>query len=138
MKSTALNRYGNSSRLTTKPARSGTSTASLSSAAHSAAARSRVAADACSGYASSTSFIFATGLKTCSPTNCSARPDACASSATDSDEVVVLMIASGPASAPRRASRSLFSAVSSAIASTRKLASASASKSVTIRTRPAS
>ena len=59
---------------------SGTSTASLSSATQSAAARARVVSDACSGKASSTSLIFATGLKTCSPTNSSGRPDASASS----------------------------------------------------------
>ena len=41
--STALNRYGNSSRLTTNPGMSGTSTAVLPSASHSAQARSRVA-----------------------------------------------------------------------------------------------
>ena len=80
---------GNSSRLTTKPAMSGTSTASLSSATQSAAARSRVLADVASGNASSTRRIFATGLKTCSPTKSSGRPEASASSETDSDDVVV-------------------------------------------------
>jgi hypothetical protein len=71
-----------------------------------------------------------TGLKTCSPTNRSAWPEAAASSETDSDEVVVLSTASGAARSPSRRSSSLFSAVSSVIASTRNVAFASASKSV--------
>ena len=65
-------------------------------------------------------------------------PDAAASSETDSDEVVVLSTASSPASAPSRPSSSLLSAMSSEIASTRNVASASASKSVVTVTLPAS
>jgi hypothetical protein len=79
-----------------------------------------------------------TGLKTCRPTNRSATPDAAASSETDSDDVVVLSTASGDASAPSRPSSSLFRAVSSEIASTTNVASASASKSVVTVTLPAS
>ena len=65
-------------------------------------------------------------------------PEASASSETDSDEVVVLRIASAPASAPRRPSSSLLSAVSSVIASTRNVAPASASRSVVTVTLAAS
>ena len=42
------------------------------------------------------SSIRGTGLKTCSPTKRSGWPLACASSAIDSDEVVVARISSGP------------------------------------------
>ena len=54
---------------------------------------------AAAGNASSTRSIFGTGLNTCRPTKRSGRPDASASSAIDSDEVVVARIASGRASA---------------------------------------
>ena len=60
--STALNRYGNSSRLTTKPGMSGTSTGVLPSASHRFRARSRVSSVACGGNASSISCIRGTGL----------------------------------------------------------------------------
>ena len=46
---TALNRYGNSRRLTTKPGMSGTSTGVFSNASHSASARARVSALAAAG-----------------------------------------------------------------------------------------
>ena len=49
------------------------------------------------GKASSTSFIRGTGLKTWRPTNRSGEPLAAASSAIDSDEVVVASTASAPA-----------------------------------------
>src|SRR3954452_23513985 len=72
-KRTASNRNGHRSRLTTKPAQSGTSTARLPSIAATACARSRVAGAASAGNASSTSSIRATGLKTWKPTKRSGR-----------------------------------------------------------------
>ena len=50
---------------------------------------------ASSGKASSTSFILSTGLNTCSAAKRSGRPLAAASSATESDEVVVASSALG-------------------------------------------
>ena len=75
---------------------SGTSTGVLPSASQRARERSRTSARVSGPNASSTSSIRVTGLNTCSPTNRSGWPLACASSATDSDEVVVATISSGP------------------------------------------
>ena len=78
---TALNRYGNSRRFTTKPGSAG----HLDGASCRAPRRARGRAGACrtlasSGKASSTSFIFSTGLKTWMPAKRSGRPLAAASS----------------------------------------------------------
>ena len=93
---TASNRYGNSNRLTTKPGMSGTSTGVLPIATHSWWVRARVSGLASSGNTTSTSAIRGTGLKTCSPAKRSGWPLACASSAIDSDEVVVASTAPVP------------------------------------------
>ena len=58
----------------------------------------RVGAAAASGNDSSTSAIFSTGLNTCSAAKRSGRPLASASSATDSDDVVVPSSASSGSS----------------------------------------
>src|SRR4051794_5558028 len=137
-KTTALNRYGNRSRLTTKPGRSGTSTGVLPSASHRAKARSRVLPLTPCGNASSTSFIRGTGLKTCRPTKRSGWPEAWASSATESEDVVLPITASSEASGPSRASSSALAEVSSTIASTRNVASLRASRSPTTWTREGS
>ncbi len=69
--------------------------------------------------------IFGTGLNGCKPTKFSGCPLACASSAIDSDEVVVASTASAPAcraSSPRSASIALLEAWCSITASTRNVA----------------
>ena len=89
MSSTALNKYGNRRRLTTKPGMSGTSIGVFPSALQSSRARWRVLRLASGGKASSTSFIFGTGLNRWKPTKFSECPLALASSAIERDEVVV-------------------------------------------------
>ena len=71
--SIASNRYGNSSRLTTKPGMSGTSTGVLPIATQSARERARVSSLASCGNTSSTSSIRGTGLNTCRPAKRSGR-----------------------------------------------------------------
>src|SRR6476469_4986619 len=115
MTRTASKRSGKSSRLTTKPARSGTSTAVLPSAAHQASAVSREPA-APSGKQTSTSFIRGTGLNTCRPKSL-LMPAASAIAAMLSEDVVVARSELGQASATV-ASSSPLGASSSTIAST--------------------
>jgi hypothetical protein len=91
-------------------------------------------APASGGKASSTSFICGTGLKTCSAAKRSGIPEAAASAATDSEDVVVASRALGAATPASRARRSSLAATSSTIASTRKLAPAAAPRSVSTRT----
>ena len=115
---TALNRYGNSSRLTTKPGMSGTSTGVFSKSSHSASVRARVSALAPAGKTSSISCILVTGLNTCSPRKRSGRPLASARRCTDSDEVVVARIASAPMIASSSACSRALTSWSSTTAST--------------------
>ena len=131
---TALNRYGKSRRLTTKPGRSGTSTGVLSNASQSARALARVASVASSGKASSTSSIFGTGWKTCSPTKRSDAPEARASRSIDNDDVVLASSASWSATRPRSARTTALTTSSSLTASITIVASPSASMSVSTRT----
>ena len=97
-------------------------------------ARRRVASVAAAGKASSTSFIFGTGLKTCRPTKRSDMPVARARRSTDSEDVVVARIASSPATRPRSARTPDLTVSSSATASMTAVASPSASRSVSTRT----
>ena len=63
-----------------------------------------------------------TGLNTCSPTKRSGRPLACASRSTDSEEVVLARIASGPRIASSSASSRALTSWSSTTASTTNVA----------------
>ena len=132
---TALNRYGNSSLLTTNPGTSGTSTGVFSNASHSARARARACPRSRAlGKISSTSCIRVTGLNTCSPTNRSGRPLSAARRSIDSEEVVLARIASAPSMRSSSASRPALTSWSSTTASTTKVLSARARGSVTIWT----
>src|SRR3954453_18484775 len=117
---------------------SGTTTGVLPRPSHSATERARVSSLAAAGNASSTSFIRGTGLKTCRPTKRSGWPEAWASSATESEDVVLPITASSDARGPSRASSSALAEVSSTIASTRNVASLRASRSPTTWTREGS
>ena len=100
-------------------------------------ARERVSAAACGGNTSSTSFILVTGLKTWRPRKRSGAPVALASSAIESEDVVVERTASSRA---KRASSDRSAALlgwSSTTASTRKLVPERASNSRTTSIFPA-
>ena len=90
---TALLRYGNSSALTTKPARSATSMASLPHRSANDIAIVIVSSLAVIGRTTSTSFITGAGLKKWMPHTLSGRCVIIASSITGNVEVLVARIA---------------------------------------------
>ena len=88
---TALNRYGNRSRLTTKPGVRDLDR--LLAQRHAQRARARRVSSSPRREHELDEVIFGTGLNTCRPAKRSGRPLASASSSTDSDDVVEARIA---------------------------------------------
>src|SRR5919112_1194884 len=100
---TASLRYGNSSALTTNPARSAQTTGVLPSDAHTARAVRAVSADVRIVRTTSTSGITGAGLKKCRPTTSAGRSVAIAHSITGRLDVVVARTAPGLVISPRAA-----------------------------------
>ncbi len=131
----ALLRYGNRSALTTKPARSLTSTASFPQAPTNAWTASMVAGAAVSGTTTSTSRIAEAGLKKWMPHTCSGRDVSIASSTTGSVEVLVARIASRRVSRSSSEKSAFLTARSSTTDSMTRSQSARSSSSPVARTR---
>mmetsp|Transcript_171316 Transcript_171316/g.416552 ORF Transcript_171316/g.416552 Transcript_171316/m.416552 type:complete len:286 (+) Transcript_171316:266-1123(+) len=132
----ACARYGTSRRFTTKPGVSLQATASLPSAVPKASEASKAASLVCGVRTTSTSFMSCTGLKKCSPTKRSGRPDGPAISSMRKDDVLDAKMASGCTMEPMSDQNDFLISRSSMMASTTMSQSATAPRSDEVEKRP--